>query len=57
MNWNGFCEYLASDRDYVIAQVLAMAFKKDKGFQEWQRNHPSPEFPSESTGDRGHGAE
>ena len=35
-----YCEYLESDRDYVIAQALSVAFRKDKGFAEWQRNHP-----------------
>ena len=45
-----YCEYLDSDRDYVIGQVLAIAFKKDKGFVEWQQTHqPSElrELPSE----------
>jgi len=42
-----YCEYLESDRDYVIAQALAVAFRKDKGFAEWQRNHPVPEPSSE----------
>jgi hypothetical protein len=30
-----YCQYLESDRDYVISQVLELAFKKDKGFREW----------------------
>jgi hypothetical protein len=30
-----YCEYLDSDRDYVLAQVLQIAFKKDKGFAQW----------------------
>src|SRR3989442_11613296 len=34
-----YCQYLESDRDYVIAQALSVAFRKDKGFAEWQRNH------------------
>jgi hypothetical protein len=46
-----YCEYLESDRDYVIAQALSVAFRKDKGFAEWQRNHPRPEPLSEATGD------
>jgi hypothetical protein len=37
-----YCEYLESDRDYVIAQALAVAFRKDKGFREWLLNHPRP---------------
>lgn len=42
-----YCEYLESDRDYVIAEALTMAFRKDKGFAEWQRHHPVPETSSE----------
>jgi len=30
-----YCEYLESDRDYVLSQVLEVAFRKDKGFAEW----------------------
>ncbi|HEY1760647.1 MAG TPA: hypothetical protein VGG72_35055 [Bryobacteraceae bacterium] len=30
-----YCQYLESDRDYVISQVLAIAFKKDTGFAAW----------------------
>jgi hypothetical protein len=30
-----YCQYLDSDRDYVISQVLAVAFKKDTGFATW----------------------
>jgi len=30
-----YCEYLESDRDYVLSQVLELIFKKDKGFAEW----------------------
>ena len=30
-----YCEYLDSDRDYVIGQALTIAFKKDEGFAEW----------------------
>jgi hypothetical protein len=46
-----YCEYLESDRDYVVAQALSMAFRKDKGFAEWQRNHPMPQPAAEGTGD------
>jgi hypothetical protein len=35
-----YCEYLGSDRDYVIAQALSVAFRKDKGFAEWQQTRP-----------------
>ena len=37
-----YCEYLESDRDYVIAQALAIAFRKDKGFRAWLLKHPVP---------------
>ena len=30
-----YCQYLNSDRDYVLSQVLQMIFKKDKGFAQW----------------------
>src|SRR5262245_18794528 len=30
-----YCQYLESDRDYVISRVLEIAFKKDKGFAQW----------------------
>ena len=30
-----YCEYLDSDRDYVLSQLLELIFKKDKGFAEW----------------------
>ena len=30
-----YCEYLESDRDYVLSQVLELIFRKDKGFIEW----------------------
>jgi hypothetical protein len=46
-----YCEYLESDREYVIAQALSVAFRKDKGFAEWQRSHPMPPPLSEATGD------
>ena len=35
-----YCEYLDSDRDYVIGQALAIAFKKDKGFARWLNGQP-----------------
>jgi hypothetical protein len=34
-----YCSYLESDRDYVIAQALAIAFAKDKGFAAWLKQH------------------
>jgi hypothetical protein len=30
-----YCEYLDSDRDYVVSSVLQLVFKKDKGFAAW----------------------
>jgi len=30
-----YCEYLESDRDYVVTQALELVFRKDKGFVEW----------------------
>ena len=30
-----YCQYMESDRDYVIGTVLQVVFKKDKGFAEW----------------------
>lgn len=42
-----YCEYIESDRDYVISQVLEIAFKRDKGFETWLTEHPAnpPEKP------------
>ena len=40
-----YCQYLDSDRDYVLSQALEIAFRKDKGFTEWlatQEPSPSP---------------
>ena len=36
-----FCEYLESDRDYVVAQALSVVFRKDKGFLTWKQTHPT----------------
>jgi hypothetical protein len=41
-----YCEYLESDRDYVLSQVLELIFRKDKGFAEWldtKKSTPPPE--------------
>lgn len=35
-----YCEYLESDRDYVIAKALEIAFQKDKDFAEWLQIQP-----------------
>ena len=34
-----YCQYMESDRDYVIGTVLRIVFKKDKSFAEWLRLH------------------
>ena len=47
-----YCQYLESDRDYVIAQALSVAFRKDKGFAEWQRNHAMQQPRSEEVSDQ-----
>jgi hypothetical protein len=36
-----YCEYLESDRDYVVSQVLEIAFKRDKGFAQWLESRPT----------------
>ena len=46
-----YCRYIESDRDYVIASALEIAFRKDKGFNEWlevQRGSDSRTDPSQS---------
>jgi hypothetical protein len=37
-----YCRYMESDRDYVIATVLQIVFKKDKGFAEWLKLNEAP---------------
>ena len=39
-----YCQYLDSDRDYVISQALVIAFKKDVEFNAWlaSRSTSSP---------------
>ena len=32
-----YCQYMESERDYVIGAVLRIVFKKDKGFAAWKR--------------------
>src|SRR6516164_5332666 len=36
-----YCEYLESDRDYIISQALEIAFKKDKQFTDWLARRPA----------------
>ena len=33
-----YCQYLDSDRDYVLSQALQLVFRKDKGFADWLRS-------------------
>ena len=42
-----YCEYLESDRDYVIASALEIAFKKDKAFTRWLAERSSNSSASE----------
>lgn len=42
-----YCQYLDSDRDYVISQALAIAFKKDPAFAAWLASQ-SPANPAGS---------
>ncbi len=30
-----YCQYLESDRDYVLAQALEIVFRKDRAFAAW----------------------
>jgi hypothetical protein len=43
-----YCEYLASDRDYVIGQALEIAIQKDKGFREWLAAQAPDSMPGRS---------
>jgi predicted transcriptional regulator len=45
-----YCEYLDSDRDYVISQALAIDFEKDKGFGEWLRSQAASSAGQEAEG-------
>ena len=36
-----YCQYLDSDRDYVIGKALEIAFKKDKAFADWLESQPA----------------
>jgi hypothetical protein len=37
-----YCEYLDSDRDYIVSQALEIAFRKDKGFTAWLMAQEKP---------------
>jgi hypothetical protein len=43
-----YCEYLESDRDYVIAQALTIVFKRDRAFGEWLESQ-TPAEPGETS--------
>src|SRR5690242_16097309 len=48
-----YCQYLDSDRDYVLAQALEIAFRKDRGFNQWisaQPDEAAPAVPAEMPG-------
>jgi hypothetical protein len=36
-----YCQYLDSDRDYIIGKALEIAFKKDKAFTQWLESQPA----------------
>jgi predicted transcriptional regulator len=38
-----YCQYLDSDRDYILSQALEIAFRKDKGFTEWLAAQEAPQ--------------
>lgn len=44
-----YCEYLESDRDYVVAQALSVVFRKDKGFLTWKQTHPTSQARHDET--------
>ena len=50
-----YCQYLESDRDYVLSQVLDLVFRKDKAFAAWLSAQPAPAAP-ENSGKRSAGS-
>jgi hypothetical protein len=48
-----YCQYLESDRDYVISQALVIAFEKDHGFREWSRSRQTEKLGSQPAADPG----
>ena len=50
-----YCQYLDSDRDYVIGKALEIAFKKDKAFADWLESQPAdaPTGPGDLKGGKG----
>ena len=45
-----YCQFIESPRDYVVENILAFAFKKDRDFQEWLAR--SLTAPAETTSGR-----
>jgi hypothetical protein len=43
-----YCQYLESDRDYVLSRVLELVFRKDKGFADWL-GKSAPAAPATTT--------
>jgi hypothetical protein len=52
-----YCQYLSSERDYVIAKALEIAFEKDKAFAQWRKAQAPTAFEKNATplgaGERG----
>lgn len=44
-----YCRFIESARDYVVENILAFAFKKDRDFQEWLAANPTAEGPKPQT--------
>ena len=44
-----YCQYLDSDRDYVLAQALEIAFQKDRGFNNWLAPQPADPVATAAT--------
>ena len=51
-----YCQFLESDRDYVLAQALELIFRKDKAFQEWLARSADTRGSSVVNPTGGHGA-
>lgn len=47
---DSYCKFIESARDYVVENVLAFTFKKDRDFQEWLAQNPTA--PTEATSGR-----
>jgi bacterioferritin (cytochrome b1) len=49
-NLDRYCQYMESDRDYVIGTVLQVVFKKDKGFAAWLKDDEAVRTAERTTG-------